>query len=630
MIPGFAFASEIPPETQEVELTIFHTNDIHSHLKVSRGHDFGLGNLARLASLIQQRQKLLGGPSVILDAGDWSEGNWYYNVDHGSNMLRFLGRMGFDAVVVGNHDYFNGPDVLIHTVLNASRSKIPVVLAENLDFTDYSRQGYFRKWIPGTTIIHRGGIKVGVIGLTTEKREYSNYILPIRVTDLIDSTQKAVDSLRDQVDVMIVLSHNKFSENIKIAEKVEGIDAVVSGHAHDRRRKPVVVERKGKKIPIVEAGEWAQFLGELKLKIKKENGKASVNFDYYQLHAVTPQIPKDPEISKMIEEEDQKLSKMAGQSIEDVVAYSKVDIDRIRGYEANLAHLASKAYRWVTGVDMALELLPITGVGIRKGPVTLQDLHDVMPHWYDPVTKREWTILIWKASASNLRKIARFMPLVNRVAGNVVIIGDGLEYIWKSGKIPRIQELWVDGKEIQDDKTYTIALTHGLKRALMSLSTKYRFTLDFSELEDSEMEASQAIIRYGKYLKEITEENLKKNSSVRVAGRDLAVYGYGIEWKKDHLEVQVGNEGMKWSNLYDLKCYLGKKNDFTGYRSYSEEPYQSVPTFSGAPLKAGERITARIPLKLDPGYWPVYCKIDTEDDDFGENNSVRTLLQIPY
>src|SRR5215212_6733173 len=85
-----------------VELSIFHTNDLHSRLRASKNDPFGLGGLARLKTLLDEKR--LGSPnSLSIDAGDWSEGSWYFSVDAGGNMLRFLNAMGFDATCVGNH-----------------------------------------------------------------------------------------------------------------------------------------------------------------------------------------------------------------------------------------------------------------------------------------------------------------------------------------------------------------------------------------------------------------------------------------------------------------------------------------------------------------------------------------------
>ena len=81
-----------------VELTILHTNDIHSHLHAERSDPFGLGGLSRLTTLIKNR-RAAADLSLTVDAGDFSEGSWHFSVDAGSNMLRALSIMGFSTTV---------------------------------------------------------------------------------------------------------------------------------------------------------------------------------------------------------------------------------------------------------------------------------------------------------------------------------------------------------------------------------------------------------------------------------------------------------------------------------------------------------------------------------------------------
>src|SRR5207248_7031931 len=122
--------------------TIFHTNDIHSHMRASRSVPFELGGLARLKTLLDslrpQRES-----SITLDAGDWSEGAWYYSVDAGANMLQALDRLGFDATCLGNHDFLNGPDDVLTTIQKAGVS-FPV-LAANLDMSGYPSAAELKK-----------------------------------------------------------------------------------------------------------------------------------------------------------------------------------------------------------------------------------------------------------------------------------------------------------------------------------------------------------------------------------------------------------------------------------------------------------------------------------------------------
>ena len=100
-------------EAKEVPFSIVFTGDLHSSFEV-RPNPQGLGGMARLKTALTQlkTQAQEKGSAVLqLDAGDCTEGSIYFNLGAGVASFEMLNRLGYDAVAVGNHDWYTGPAV---------------------------------------------------------------------------------------------------------------------------------------------------------------------------------------------------------------------------------------------------------------------------------------------------------------------------------------------------------------------------------------------------------------------------------------------------------------------------------------------------------------------------------------
>lgn len=619
------------PESEITSLTILHTNDLHSHFKVRSGHSFGLGGYAKLATMIsrlKQTNQEVGGETVVLDAGDYSEGSWYYSLGTGTNSLRLLDQMGFDAAVVGNHDYLMGPDRLIDTVREASVS-FPVLMS-NVDLSHFSRADEFREVIPGGVILEKGGLKIGVIGLSTVDYEYSAYVRPVVVTSPIEEAEAKAKALQGKVDVILVLSHNRIDVNQHIAKSTLGVHAVISGHSHKKLAQPILVDNAGRKVPVVETGEWGQFVGELKLKVHKSSGR--VAFDRYELHPVIPETPEDPVVKEMIRLEDEKLVELAGEEIDRPVAQTEIALDHKDSHGANIGNLVTQAYRRATGADLALEAMPLLGVKVPAGPLSVRDLHDFMPHIYDFDSRREWTSKVWTTRGENIQKVMHaFYNLGHRLPleKKGFLVADGLEVIWDpSASLNQLKKIEVQGEELKSSKTYRVAVTDGFLLALQIIDQHLHLGFDLSHVEDTGVEAWKAIVARGKELGTLTEENLRKGGRSFVAIPDPAVYHYGIDWEADQLEVLVSNNGLQRASNISLHCFHGKNNDLVFYDTSSEEEYQSIGQFQVPFLEAGESKKVAFSWSPKSGYWPIRCSLSADQDGYAGNSAAETLVLI--
>jgi 2',3'-cyclic-nucleotide 2'-phosphodiesterase (5'-nucleotidase family) len=626
-----------------VELTLFHTNDIHSHNRAAKAEPFGLGGVARLATLLKTLRKE-NPVSLTLDAGDYSEGTWYFSVDTGASMLKMLDAMKYDAVALGNHDYLMGPDELLNTIHNANVS-FPV-LAGNLDPISYSRPEEFSAALPATTIKTVGGIKVGIIGLTTFQFAYNNFLLPVVVQNIEDVAVKHAKELRPQVDVLILLSHNNYDMNQQLARNVPGVDIVISGHSHKKVPQAVFETNAGRQVPIVEVGQWAQFLGDLKVSVTPRNGSTPpvVKFASYQIHPVTSDIAEDPVIAQMIDAQDAYLSNKFGKDVlNTVVAHADSDVLGSTAGESPMGNLAAKAFRESSGAEVALELASLTGTSIAKGPVTLMDAHDVAPHIYNPVTDREWALRVWNVKGSDLSLVFNAFYTGTAVLG--WLTADNANIVWNaslraqswdelatssSARSPRIESITIGGVPLDPAKRYKVALSDGILLSIRLANELLHLGIDLSDIQDTGMDTWQSVTNY------ITKAGRIKATDYRVGERvfaktaDLAIYDYAFDWNGSALTLEVKNVGLQASAGGSLGCATGLPNDFVAYETELQE-WTSLPAASVPALAPGATATVTVPWSaqdLVQGYWPVSCTVQSAGDSFGENDSARKVFKI--
>jgi len=239
---------------QQVEIRILHVNDFHGFAEAYKplGSDELLGGIAYLAAKANELRKEK--ESLSLSAGDMIQGNNWANLFQGESVIEWMNEMRFDAMVLGNHEFDFGQEVLKKRI---SEARFPI-LGANVEGVERLKP-YVIKELKG--------IKVALIGVVTEDVPLSthprnvaglNFISPMKIIE------KYIKELKNKVDVMVVLSHIGYPADRMLAEKVEGIDVIVGGHSHTKITKPVKV---GNTI-IVQAWEHGKALGVVDLTIK--------------------------------------------------------------------------------------------------------------------------------------------------------------------------------------------------------------------------------------------------------------------------------------------------------------------------------------------------------------------------
>ena len=249
--------------TPQDHLTILHTNDTHSQVEPKAN---GKGGYARRMGLIREERKA-DKNLLLLDAGDFCQGTPYFNFYHGRVELNAMNRMGYDAGTLGNHEFDNGIDTLAAVLQTAH---FPIVCA-NYDVRGTALETVIKPY----TIVHKGGLKIGIFGLGCDPTGLisDKNFLPIRFMDPYPIAQEMADTLRaQQCDIVVCLSHmgtyGKAAEDVcdvEMVKKTRGIDVVIGGHTHQVYDRLRVANLDGDSIPVCQTGKSGENLGKIVL-----------------------------------------------------------------------------------------------------------------------------------------------------------------------------------------------------------------------------------------------------------------------------------------------------------------------------------------------------------------------------
>ena len=245
-------------------LVILHVNDTHSHLDAERsGDNVGRGGVIERAAYIDSVRAAVGKNKVLLlHAGDWDQGSPYYTIFEGDLEVSLINAIKYDCLTFGNHEFDSGVEDLARRVKNI---KSPIVCA-NYDFSSFD---FGKNGVAPCTVIKRGGLRIGIIGLLTNIETVVNYETASRIpragTDA-EVVNKWADYLRNtkKCDMVIVLSHIGYEEDLDLVKDIRGVDLVVGGHSHtfvdDFAYR---TDLDGKQVPVIQDGCWGLNVGRI-------------------------------------------------------------------------------------------------------------------------------------------------------------------------------------------------------------------------------------------------------------------------------------------------------------------------------------------------------------------------------
>ncbi|MBP6719048.1 MAG: bifunctional UDP-sugar hydrolase/5'-nucleotidase [Rhodoferax sp.] len=274
---GCAVGPMSGPQTDKTyQITVLHTNDHHGRFWKNSDGEYGMAARKTLIDGIRADVAAKGGYSLLLDGGDVNTGVPESDLQDAVPDFKGMNLIGYDAMAVGNHEFDKPLSVL---KMQRDLAQFPMLSANIYE-------GGERKFVP-YKIFNLGGVRVGVMGLTTEdtyKMVHPDNVKNIEFRSVIAEAAKVVPELRAKADVVIAATHMGHYEDgkhgtqapgdVQMARAVKGIDLVVGGHTQnpacmkaenvlDRAYVPGTECKPDRQNGtwIVQAHEWGKYVG---------------------------------------------------------------------------------------------------------------------------------------------------------------------------------------------------------------------------------------------------------------------------------------------------------------------------------------------------------------------------------
>jgi len=445
------------------KLVLLHTNDLHSHLD----------QMTRIASYCKQKRSRVGNDQLLtLEIGDHMD-RMCSETDGtaGKVNVDVMNATGYDAAVLGNNEGLTFTPAILRECYH-NQANFPIIGSNIREM----ESGNIPDWMEPYVIIQKGPLRIGLIGVTAA---YQTFYAELgwNVTDPLEAVTAYVRELREQVDIIIVMSHLGYRFDERMAQEISGIDLILGGHTHHVITEPHVFGN----THVCAAGKFGQYIGEVEIEYLAEHEAIQiVNIKGRLIE--TDELPVDEEVSRILKNNADQAKLVLSQEI------VHLDEDLALGWydESPLGNLlASGLRRWTSaeiGIVNAGQLLS----GLSKGKVTRGDLLEICPGPINPCIYSLHGHELREALEQSLMteftyKEIRGFGFRGEVLGSLCIDGLTVEYDLKREPMDRIIRIGLHNGNFEDERQYRVGtidmFTFGVGYLSLSKGTNIKYML---------------------------------------------------------------------------------------------------------------------------------------------------------
>lgn len=358
------------------EIVILHTNDVHG----------AISSYAKVAAL-KAEYEAKGAEVLLMDAGDYIQGEPYVSVSQGETAIRLMNYVGYDVATIGNHEFDYGYENLAKL---AAAAEFPIIAANVM----YNGKTAFEA---NKVFELESGVKVGVFGLSTPETATKAHPGKIKGVTFLsgDDMNKAAQAQVDELtaagcDYIICLGHlgiddsSKGYRSVDLLEAVTGIDVFIDGHSHSSLDDVKALVGEDCKVGDTLLTSTGTKLATVGAVVISEDGISIESVD----------LEKYEGSDDVVEEAAQLVIDEVDAAYGEVFAKSEVELcgekaPGNRTEETNNGNLIADAILWQAKKDGSLpvadeNVIAITnGGGIRAaiaaGDITKKDVNTVLP-----------------------------------------------------------------------------------------------------------------------------------------------------------------------------------------------------------------------------------------------------------
>ena len=315
--------------------------------------------------------------ALLLDGGDTWHGSYTCYQTEGQDMVNFMNALKPDAMT------FHWEFTLGSERVNELVSSLPFTsLGQNIFDAEWDEPAELFK---PYKFFERGGVKIAVIGqafpympIANPRWMFPEYSFGIRE----DNMAAMVQEVRDQgAELVVVLSHNGFDVDKKMAGNVEGIDVILSGHTHDALPEPVLVG----KTHIIASGSNGKFVSRVDLDVRDGEMKG---IKHKLIPIFSDVITPDADVAKLIDVQRAPYE----DQLKEVIGTTDTLLYRRGNFNGSWDDLICNALMSEREADIAMS------PGVRWGPsilpgqeITREDIWNVTSMTYGEAYRSEMT-----------------------------------------------------------------------------------------------------------------------------------------------------------------------------------------------------------------------------------------------
>ncbi len=400
-----------------------------------------MGGLARLAAKVNEIRAEHTGPGrgvLLLDGGDWYQGTPEGGADGGWRFVQALAAVGYDAMVIGNHEWDLGEENLLAIL---RRAQVPEVLANVRLAEGAERHPAFTPW----RVLEVAGLRVAVVGMATPSTPAITHPDARRYhfADPSEELRAVLGELPAGIDFVLPLTHVGHGPERDLALAIPGLPLIVGGHSHTFVRDEIDVDG----TRIVQAGAKAEVLGRVDLFIDPATKRVlRVASRLIELDSEPPEAFRNAEVERLVEElsraTEAEMSVVVGTLLAEPVAGGSLRSSGLGSWTCDAMRRAARA-------DVAVHNKGGIRSTLRAGPITRRDLFETAPFYN--------TAVAFELSGAELALVTRraFEGRGRRgfeMAGMTVRLVDDPE-----GVGVRVAEIRVGGEPLDPERPYRLA-----------------------------------------------------------------------------------------------------------------------------------------------------------------------------
>lgn len=397
----------------EAEIVILSVNDIHANIDL----------FPKFASMVDSLRAIY--PDMLLfSAGDNRTGNpindQYDPVNY--PMIELMNQTGFDLSALGNHEWDANIDNLRNDI---ERANFPFLCANVFipDSVDLDIEPF--------ATFEQQGVKMTIIGMIEIRHDGIPGTHPNNLKKVSFKNAKVVlpeyQYLRNQNDVVILLSHCGFEDDMELAKANPWLDAIIGGHSHTLIEHPS--ETNG--VLITQSGSHLKYATLMKLRVKghKVVSKEAIVLDVNKVRN------GKPEIKKLVNEYND------APVLNEPIATAKTKFET----SEELGCMMTDAFREMSGADFAFQNTGGVRVNyLKQGPITVKDVYSIDPFNNDVVVYQMTGNQVKKFILDSYRKNGGHPSFVS---GMTYKISDDGRSVWVN----------MDGANFSTNKVYKVA-----------------------------------------------------------------------------------------------------------------------------------------------------------------------------